>query len=55
MSYEEANGGLRKFRVRPNARRGKNFAVPHMGNMQARNFSRNAAVGMKSEFYEASI
>jgi hypothetical protein len=31
---------------------GKNFAAPHMGYMQARNFFRNAAVGMKSGFLE---
>ncbi len=32
---------------------GKNFAAPHMRYMLARNFFRNAAVGMKSGFLEA--
>jgi hypothetical protein len=48
------NGNLQKFRVRPNARRGKNFAAPHMIDMLARNFFRNAAVGMKSGFLEVT-
>ncbi len=30
------------------------FAAPHMSYMLARNFFRNAAVGMKSEFLEVS-
>ena len=37
---------LSKFRVRPNARRGKSFAAPHMIDMLARNYFRNAAVGV---------
>jgi hypothetical protein len=30
----------------------ENFAAPHMGYMQARNFFRNAAAGMKCGFLE---
>jgi hypothetical protein len=33
----------------------KNFAAPHMDDMSARNFLRNAAVGMKSGFLEVPI
>jgi hypothetical protein len=34
-----AHWGIYKFRVRPNARRGKIFAAPHIDYMQARKFS----------------
>jgi hypothetical protein len=33
----------------------ENFSAPHMGYMQARNFFRNTAVGMKCGFLEAPI
>jgi hypothetical protein len=40
-----------KIQSSPKCKARENFAAPHMVYMQARNFLRNAAVGMKSEFY----
>jgi hypothetical protein len=44
--------GQKQPRAESSARRGKNFAAPHMDDMSAKNFLRNAAVGMKSGFLE---
>jgi hypothetical protein len=43
---------MKAARAESSARRGKNFAAPHMVDMSARNFLRNAAVGMKSGFLD---
>jgi hypothetical protein len=45
--------GQKQPRAESSATRGENLAAPHMIYMSARNFLRNAAVGMKSGFLEA--
>ena len=44
-----------KHRAESSARRGENFVAPHMMYMLARNFIRNAAVGMKCGLLEVPI
>ncbi len=43
-----------KIQSSPKCKARENFAAPHMIDMLARNFFRNAAVGMKSGFLEVS-